>query len=100
MRADSTEYVVVPIPTYPTGVDLTIDSFAMAFAATKDSIVTGPAWHAAVYTAGVGVKLLVGPGAGGTVIAPGAWVVLLKIVDNPEIPVIAAPGKFTITAVV
>lgn len=101
MRADSTEYVKVPLPTVPAGVDLTLDSFQMAFAATKDSIVAAPDWHTAIWdpVAQV-VELLVGPGAGGVVITPGSYVVLLKVTDSPEIPVIAAPGKFAITAVV
>lgn len=98
MRADSTEYVKVPLPTVPAEVDLSDDTFQMAFAATKDSQVLGPDWHNATWT-GSAVQLLVGPGAGGVVIAPGSYVVLVRIVDSPEIPVIAAPGKFAITAV-
>lgn len=99
MRADSTEYVGVPLTTIPAGVDLSLDTFDMAFAATKDSVIAAPDWHAATWDAAKQVvKLLVGPGA--VVIAPGSWVVHVRVHDSPETPVIPASGKFVIEALV
>jgi hypothetical protein len=99
MRADSTEYVGVPLTLIPAGVDLSIDTFDMAFVTSKTSVASS--WHPAVWDAAKKVvKLLVGPGGGGVVIAPGKWVVLLRVHDAPEIPVIPASGSFTIDALV
>lgn len=98
MRADSTEYVHVPLPVIPPGVSLATDTFDMAFKPTKNAVVSGGAWHPAIYDAVLNtVKLLVGPG--GVNIGAGSWHVVLRITDNPEVPVIDCPGKFLIHAV-
>lgn len=102
MRADSTAYVAVPITTTPPGVDLTLDTFDMAFAPSKNAVVPGSGalgWHPATYDAAEkAVKLLVGPG--GAVIPPGKYVVLVRVHDTPEVPVIPGSGTFTIDALV
>lgn len=99
MRADSTEYVGVPLTLTPAGVNLALDTFDMAFVANKDSVVPAPSWHPATWDAAKGVvKMLVGPG--GIVIAPGSWVVLVRVHDSPEVPVIPAQGTFKIEALV
>lgn len=98
MRADSTAYVGVPITATPAGTDLTLDTFEMAFAAHKNAVIPAPDWHPAVWDPIKGVvKMLVGP-AGGVSIAPGAWIVVVRIADSPEVPAIDAPGTFKIEA--
>lgn len=96
MRADSTEYVGVPITLIPPGVDLSDDTFDMAFVATKTSVATA-AWHPAIWDPIRSiVKMLVG--VGGQVIPPGKYTVLVRIHDSPEVPVVVASGSFTIDA--
>lgn len=97
MRADSSAYVGVPITTKPAGVDLSLDTFDMAFTAHKNAIISGGSWHPAIWDAAKGVvKLLVGPA--GVVIAPGTYIVAVRIHDSPEVPAIDAPGTFKIEA--
>lgn len=55
---------------------------------------TGPDWHAATWeTAGTSyyARLLVGPAAG-LVLAVGTYHMWIRITDNPEVPVLQAPG--------
>lgn len=95
IRADSKEFVVVPLTKVPVGIDLSSDTFEMAFVTKRTSPAT---WHAAIYDATDNtVAILVGPGA--LVLAPGFWVVLLRVTDSPEIPVIVCPGGIRVLAV-
>lgn len=97
MRADSSAYVGIPITATPAGVDLSLDTFDMAFATHKNQVLAPGDWHPAIWDAAKGVvKMLVGPA--GVVIAPGAWIVVVRIHDSPEVPAIDAPGTFKIEA--
>lgn len=60
---------------------------------------TGPDWHAASWeTSGTNyyARLLVGPGAGGLVLAVGTYHMWVRITDNPETPVVEVPGTVRI----
>ena len=90
MRSDSTEYVHIPITT---DLDITGDTVTVGFVAAKND---EPAtWYPTVHETG-GVKILVGPEGGTAELAEGTYYLVVKITDNPEVPVLNA-GKLKIT---
>lgn len=83
IRQDSKEYVSVTL-TSPD--DITGDPVAMSF----DNGVT---WHAAEVT-GAEARVLVGPGE--IMLAKAKLFVLVKVTDNPEVPIFVAGGALTV----
>lgn len=98
MSSASTEWVHFPIPTAPA--DVTTGTVQIAFLALRldpdnTTVWTNGSWVAAASPATA--RILVGPGAGGLVVAAGVWRPWLKIAGfSPELPVIAVPGSLRI----
>lgn len=88
----STEYVQVPIQAVVNGApyDPTGDPVFMAFVPVGISNYPvswfGGSWSTTVQGNFL-AQCLVGPGAGGVVLAPGFYTVWVKITDSPEVPV-------------
>jgi hypothetical protein len=103
ISALSTQYVLGPVRAWVAGqlYNPTADIVQMAFVAGSAEPATGQ-WNTAswAWTTPVNgyyaVQCLVGPGTGGVVLAQGSYSVWVKIIDNPEIPVINT-GTLTIT---
>lgn len=97
----STQYVIVPVITSGPGAPNPLtDPVAFAFKALGTDP-SGPDWITASWvTSALNgqylAQCLVGPGAGGTVLVIGSYVIWVRVTDNPEIPVFQA-GTLTIT---
>lgn len=84
LERGSLEYVRVPVAA--DGLDLTVDTVEMAF--TTGAAPTNPDWQTAGWDDG-SARVLVGPG--GTIeLAHGTWQIWVRVVDNPEVPVLRA----------
>ena len=100
ISSQSTEYVQVPIqatiaglPANPSG-DAVALSFVPAGVNAPGTFNPG-SWD--VTAQGIFLaQCLVGPGAGGVVLAPGTYQVWVRVTDNPEVPIKPA-GTLTIT---
>lgn len=97
----STQYVIVPLTILgPDAPDPTSDPVSFAFkpSGTDPSgpdWVTG-SWVAETLNGQYLMQCLVGPGAGGTALAIGSYVIWNKITDSPEVPVFQS-GVLAIT---
>lgn len=89
MRADSTEYVHIPILS---DVDITDDTVEVGFTPIKGG--DPETWYPGIHETG-GVKLLVGP-EDGIDLGEGIWFLVVRVTDNPEVPVLNA-GRLTLT---
>lgn len=99
ISAQSKEYVRVPISAYEAGslVNPTGDAIDMAF--TTGAAPAGGDWKTASWETDSSTtpttyyaRLAVGPGGSITLIAGTFYTVWVRVTDNPEIPIIRAPG--------
>jgi hypothetical protein len=102
MSSLSTEYLIVPVSARVNGILINPTADAVAFAFKAEGADPGPAdWLTGSWAATTPLnnyyqaQILVGPGAGGNILAIGTYVVWLRITDNPEVPV-RQPGTITI----
>lgn len=93
MSTLDTRYVRAPVSIVVDGVPVNVtgDAVQFAFMANPPSAKPGVSdWHNGVWDTVAPVtyvaQCLVGPGAGGIVLASGVYDVWVKVVDNPEIP--------------
>lgn len=96
----STEDVYVPVTAVLNGAsyDPTADTVQVAFLPNRIRPSTDD-WHAATWSTTGGTNYavcLVGPENGGVVLDIGTWVVWVRVVDSPEVPVMQA-GYLNIT---
>jgi hypothetical protein len=90
MSSLSTEYLQVPVSIIASGTTVNPTSDVVQFAFMKAGKPGSSDWHIGSWDTAPGgylAQCLVGPGAGGTVLALGTYQIWLKIVDNPEVPV-------------
>jgi hypothetical protein len=85
----STEYVQVDVTADGGVYDPTAGPVAMAFVVSGNP--GSGDWNTGSWdvptTGGYVAQCLVGPGSGGVALAPGTYVIWLKVTDNPEVPV-------------
>lgn len=90
LEADSLEYVRLPVSA--DGLDLSADPVELAFTDMRSNPQSGD-WQAAVWDEGA-ARILVGPG-GDITLASGIWRIWVRVMDNPEVPVLRA-GTLTV----
>jgi hypothetical protein len=102
MSSLSTEYCIVPVSARVQGVLINPTTDVVQFAFKAEGADPGVSdWLTGSWASTTPLnnfyqaQILVGPGAGGNVLAIGTYVIWIKITDNPEVPV-RQPGTLTI----
>lgn len=75
--------------------NISADPVQIAFIPTSQAKPGSGDWHTAAWVATNIAGILVGPGAGGLVVAPGKYAAWIHVTDNPEQPELIA-GQLTI----
>ncbi len=93
--SSSTQYVLVPVVFEVDGAaaDPTADTVQMAFITPGTDPISGDFKSATWENTGTdtyAARCLVGPSGGATTLSAGSWSVVVRITDNPEIPVLDA----------
>ena len=99
----STQYIYVPVRAYAQGLPFNPTALTVQMAFVDGwSKPTGGQFNTAswAWTTPVNgyyaAQCLVGPGAGGFVLAIGTWNVWVQVTGNPEVPVLVSGGTLTV----